>query len=190
MSGKILPGGTDPVGVEHAIAIQDVGAHTATGAKALITSEILLPDQFYLPLSCRISSPEQRLMLAVLEDAVYTILKYAGRAGRNPRRLVREAEAWIAKSDPSWPFSYENICSVLGIDAAALRYRLRVFQIRGEQTGTTGAAALANQHRVVGRQHKVVLAPSIRRRLRAERARLEQAKERGKKTGQRTRLSN
>jgi hypothetical protein len=171
MSSKILP--TQGNGQTPDLKSSgEANADPTAAASALLTSEVLLPEQFYPPLAVRFTSPEQRLMLAVLEDAVYTILKYAGKPGRNPRRLVREAEAWIARSEPSWPFSYENICAVLGIDADALRARLRRYQLEGERTGSTGAAALANQHRVVGRQHKVVLAPAIRRRLRAQKARL------------------
>lgn len=147
-------------------------------AAALISSEVLLPEQYYAPLASRVLSPEQRLMLAVLEDAVYTILKHAGSTSKRARRLVREAQRWVGKSEPDWPFSYENVCAVLGIDAAALRQHLRAVHLRGEQTGSTGLAALASPHRVVGRQHKVVLAPSVRRRLRAQQARLEKHKQR------------
>ncbi|GBD25886.1 hypothetical protein HRbin30_01213 [bacterium HR30] len=133
-----------------------------------ITHELLLPSQYFTPASERLLSPEQRLMLAILEDAVYTVLKYAGTRNRRTQRLVRDAERWMALSDRSWLFSFENICAVLGLEAEAVRARLRRLQLRAERLGSTGLAKLANQHRVVGRQHRVVLAPSIRRRLRAQ----------------------
>lgn len=107
-------------------------------------------------------------MLAILEDAVYTVLKYAGKKTRRAQRLVRDAERWIALTDRSWLFSFENICAVLGLEPEALRSQLRRIQLRGEHLGTTGLAHFANQHRVVGRHHRVVLAPSVRRRLRAQ----------------------
>ncbi|MCX8071972.1 MAG: hypothetical protein N3C12_05920 [Candidatus Binatia bacterium] len=133
-----------------------------------ITQEILLPSQYFAPISERILSPEQRLMLAILEDAVYTVLKHAGTRNRRAQRLVREAEKWMALTDRSWIFSFENICAVLGLEADVVRARLRRLQLKGERFGSTGLARLANQHRVVGRQHRVVLAPSVRRRLRAQ----------------------
>lgn len=148
----------------------------------LICNEVLLPAQFYVPSAERLLSPEQRLMLAILEDAVYTVLKYAGAKNRRARRLVRDAERWIALTDRSWLFSFENICAVLGLESDAVRSRLRRIQLRGETSGDTGLARFANQHRVVGRQHRVVLAPSVRRRLRAQerarQARLQQAADR------------
>lgn len=134
----------------------------------LVTHEVVLPSQYFTPISERLLSPEQRLMLAILEDAVYTVLKYAGTKNRRAQRLVRDAERWMALSDRRWVFSFENICAVLGIEAEVLRARLRRLQLRAERVGSTGLAQLANQHRVVGRQHRVVLAPSVRRRLRAQ----------------------
>ncbi len=134
----------------------------------LIHHEFVLPSQYFAPVSERVLSPEQRLMLAILEDAVYTVLKHAGTRNRRAQRLVRDAERWMALTDRSWLFSFENICAVLGLEAAAVRSRLRRLQLRAERLGSTGLAKLANQHRVVGRQHRVVLAPSLRRRLRAQ----------------------
>lgn len=176
MSSTILPSGVNHLGTTPEQNEQTI-LHSAT---ALISNEVLLPEQFYAPLGQRVSSPEQRLMLAVLEDAVYTILKHAGSSSKRGRRLVREVQRWLGASEPSWPFSFENICAVLGLDAVALRQRLRCLQLQGERTGSTGKALLANPHRVVGRQHKVVLAPSVRRRLRAQQARLEKRKARAK----------
>ncbi|GIW44549.1 MAG: hypothetical protein KatS3mg077_1831 [Candidatus Binatia bacterium] len=152
----------------HASTREERSESSAGVPPGLMTHEVLLPSQYFAPISDRIVSPEQRLMLAILEDAVYTVLKHAGSRSRRARRLVREAERWIALSDRSWVFSFENICAVLGFDAEVLRARLRRLQLRGEREGSTGLAKVANQHRVVGRQHRVVLAPSIRRRLRAQ----------------------
>ncbi len=145
---------------------------------ALLTSEVLLPAQYFTPFSERVLSPEQRLMLAILEDAVYTVLKYAGSRSRRARRLVRDAERWMARSEPWWLFSFENICAVLGLEAEAVRDRLRRLQLRAEREGSTGLSRFANQHRVVGRQHRVVLSPAERRRLRARQKAREQRRQR------------
>jgi len=106
------------------------------------------------------------------------VLKYAGSRSRRARRLVRDAERWMARSEPWWLFSFENICAVLGLEAEAVRDRLRRLQLRAEREGSTGLSRFANQHRVVGRQHRVVLSPAERRRLRARQKAREQRRQR------------
>jgi hypothetical protein len=66
--------------------------------------------------------PEIKLMLAVLEDAIMCVQKYA-RNGKK-RRLFREAEEWLLEEADDWLFSFENICSVLGLDPSYLRHGL------------------------------------------------------------------
>lgn len=62
-------------------------------------------------------------MLAVLEDAIFCFQKNIFARDRRGRSLVREAEEWIlANSD--CPFSFENICEVLGIAPNYLRQGL------------------------------------------------------------------
>src|SRR5262249_21335135 len=70
------------------------------------------------------TSGPRALMLAVLEDAVQCIEQ--GRRCRrfHARRLAAEAEAWVRCNRRDWPFSFVNICEVLGFDADAVRRRL------------------------------------------------------------------
>jgi hypothetical protein len=42
------------------------------------------------------------------------------------RRRVRNAIAYVASTDRGWPFSFENLCDALGLDAIALREELRL----------------------------------------------------------------
>jgi hypothetical protein len=39
-------------------------------------------------------------------------------------RLVRKALAYVGSSDRAWPFSFENLCEALDLDAGALRDEL------------------------------------------------------------------
>src|SRR2546426_9725998 len=66
---------------------------------------------------------ERALMRAVLEDAVRCLL---GEVGPRHQRgaLAAEAREWIEVADPRWPFSFENVCDGLGLNAANLRRRL------------------------------------------------------------------
>jgi hypothetical protein len=75
------------------------------------------------------SEREEKLMFAVLTDAIECFQKYLGENSRKSRRLYSEAEAWIACRDSSWPCSFENICDVLNINANYLRLGLMQWRI-------------------------------------------------------------
>jgi hypothetical protein len=75
------------------------------------------------------SEREEKLMFAVLTDAIECFQKYLGENSRRSRRLYGEAEAWIACRDSSWPYSFENICDVLNINANYLRLGLMQWRI-------------------------------------------------------------
>jgi hypothetical protein len=120
---------------------------------AIIAPEVILPSQFFSALSPLTERPERRLMLAVLQDAVGTLLNHAGNARRGPRRLVREAERWIYARNADWPYSFENICAALNLDPAALREGLR--RVAGGAPGPSRVVALPIARHVVGERHRV-----------------------------------
>lgn len=69
--------------------------------------------------------PEKNLMLAVLEDAVNVYRLYAlVKTGRR-RKLFLDTQRWLWQRGDNWPFSFENICEVLGFDADYLCAGLR-----------------------------------------------------------------
>src|SRR5213594_1929973 len=76
-------------------------------------------------LSRRTAEPgEVRLALAVLADAL-RCLRGSQDAWNYPPRLFRwEAEQWIESRDSEPRFSFENICSILGLDAGDIRGRI------------------------------------------------------------------
>lgn len=67
---------------------------------------------------------ERRLLLAVLEDGIRTLLKNAqarhGRAGN----LRREALIWVCSEEHGDVFAFNAICEALGIDPVRLRGRV------------------------------------------------------------------
>lgn len=88
--------------------------------------EVMLPSQYYEAMRRKhLLEGEKLLMFAVLEDAVDTFMKYVDATRRRGQRLFREAEEWINQHDPHWPFSFENICQFLDIDAEYMRAGLR-----------------------------------------------------------------
>lgn len=84
----------------------------------------VLPSQ-YSGAPCR-QEPEQRLMIAVLHDALACLEKHRFATTGRARRLFDEARAWFLADEPEWLFSFEYICGVLDLDSTAVRERLRV----------------------------------------------------------------
>jgi hypothetical protein len=83
----------------------------------------------------RPDTPEKRLLLAILADAISCLQKYGSIRNHRGRRVVHEAELWLMSTDRKWPFSFENICDVLGIDSEYVRTGLR------QEVKSTDAAA-------------------------------------------------
>jgi len=90
---------------------------------------IVLPEQFYQTASNPSQGrPEADLMRAVLEDAVQCIRVGLNTPNRRHQRLAREAQQWFESQEMSWPFSFLNICAVLGLDPHYIRGGLRGWQ--------------------------------------------------------------
>ena len=87
---------------------------------ALFSPSLVLPEQWQTP---RFICGEQRLMLAILEDAL-RCLRLGHPASTRKARLYTEAHEWITRRDAQWPFSFENICTMLDLDAGYIRKQL------------------------------------------------------------------
>lgn len=68
--------------------------------------------------------PLRRLALAVLLDALRVFQSNIGRSRMN-RREFDEAREWLLEACIEGPFSFENVCYLLDIDASRLRIWLR-----------------------------------------------------------------
>jgi len=100
---------------------------------AIIGAE-LLPSQFYDQLHRSADrTPEQRLMAAILEDALYCYLgsgtawagaNYHCQITNKNERLRLEAERWLFGSF-SAPLNFEMVCAALGLDPGWIRRELR-----------------------------------------------------------------
>ena len=111
MRNSRRPAGGNPAAARAAAA-------NPTPARALHDVSIpdtLLPEQYFDRVAARASdTPEKRLMFAVLLDAVIHLQ-------RRNSDTAAEAERWI-RSEPEdeSPFSFQNLCEALGIEAAYL----------------------------------------------------------------------
>ena len=124
--------------------LYDLGAATQALPLAAV-----LPAQFHgSPVNANASSGEVALMRAVLEDAIECFQKQAFKSDRRTQRLAREAEEWLCKDDQQWPFSFLNICNVLGIDPEYIRRGLK--QLRQQQfSPVTQKQRETTHHRVI-----------------------------------------
>ena len=80
--------------------------------------------------------PEEKLMFAVLTDAIECFQKYVCSNSRRCRSLHQEAESWILSHESRAPFSFEHICDVLKISPSYLRGGL--LRWRAEQDAAKG----------------------------------------------------
>jgi len=90
-----------------------------------------LPEEFFRRLRCQTTGQgAQRLAVAVLEDALRSFARSHGARGFVRRRLYWEAEQWIRSRDSGPVFSFENVCSILELDADELRRQLQLWCAR------------------------------------------------------------
>jgi hypothetical protein len=91
----------------------------------LIASEPALPVQFHdIWHRTRYTSPERSLVLSVVWQAVIDLQKYAFAKRRRQQRLFMEAYRWVASTDRSWPYAFENIAEMLNVAPERLRKQL------------------------------------------------------------------
>jgi hypothetical protein len=104
----------------------------------LCETHAILPVQFFLK-SATVRTGEQRLMAAVLEDAIALRLKPIppGTAKLRPKFQQEQGRAdhWLRSNDRASVFSFLRICEALNLDPQYLRRGLRTLY---EQAVTDG----------------------------------------------------
>ena len=99
------------------------------GDGTLFEPDAMLPTQFFGRLRTRVpQEPEVALVMAILEDAVHCYQKYRFATDGAGIEQFEDARDWFAESDRKWPFSFENICGVLKLDADYVRDGLRAWE--------------------------------------------------------------
>jgi hypothetical protein len=71
----------------------------------------------------RVCLPEISLVAAIFEDAVRCTQRASSGV---THRQCSEAFEWLASERRDWPFAFVNVCDLLGVDAKAVRKRLRI----------------------------------------------------------------
>lgn len=90
---------------------------------SILDADVILPCQYFESIGSRTLSSEQRLMLAVLTDAINVLQGYqvSPYSYRDP---FNEASSWIFAKDDASLLTFDHVCDSLGFDAENLRGRL------------------------------------------------------------------
>lgn len=90
-----------------------------------LSPDLTLPEQYYMRHQGDDGmGPKRALMYAVLKDAIRSFYKNVGATRRKYKKVLLEAETWLAEDSWDYPFSFLVICETLSIDAVCLRTRL------------------------------------------------------------------
>jgi hypothetical protein len=104
----------------------------------------ILPSQYFDVSAGHRLTAEQRLMLALLADAINVFQQGAVSRATRKRLLYIDAERWIMMAAQPGPhaFSFETVCEALGINPSVLRRRL----IMWKHTITRDAESYVRPH--------------------------------------------
>jgi len=65
--------------------------------------------------------PEQRLMVAILEDALQCFQENCSAKHGKKKQLFENVQKWFFEPSSGWVFGFESICSVLGFEPDYVR---------------------------------------------------------------------
>jgi hypothetical protein len=93
---------------------------------SLFEPDVLIPSQYLANTKSKnYQEPEKKLLLAVLEDALWCFQNgLLRRENKKQRVLSMEAEEWIMEESGEWLFSFNEICQLLGLEPRYVRKRL------------------------------------------------------------------
>src|SRR5437763_13419390 len=60
-------------------------------------------------------TPEKGLAIGVLKQAAYDLRRYRAATKAADREVYLDAHSWITAYDSSWPYSFMNVCKLLGV---------------------------------------------------------------------------
>jgi hypothetical protein len=84
----------------------------------------ILPSQYFDTRGGHHMTGEQRLMLALLADAINVYQQGVLSRSTRKRLLYVDAERWIVGGGLSQPFSFDNVCDALSINPSLLRRKM------------------------------------------------------------------
>ncbi len=119
-------------------------------------SDLILPCQYYDISGGYRLTGEQRLMLALLTDAINVYQKGVLSHITRARRLYVDAERWILSEQAvGESLSFDTVCDALGIESAHLRQRIFLWKHEIHRCREHHPASSHTQLRVTPRAHRV-----------------------------------
>lgn len=97
---------------------------TSEGVGSVFEPDVLSASQFYGIDERGVVGAERKLMAALLSDGVEAYLSTVTTGGPETEQ-TREARNWVEISEPDYLFSFDSVCTCLGIDPQYLRLGLR-----------------------------------------------------------------
>lgn len=119
----------------------------------LFEPDTLASERYQSVFQSRQISPEKRLILAILDDAVQSFLVGLKPRNGKERREFEEAQQWMTEPEANWPFSFESICNALGLDPDYLRgglEKLRAEANNGRRFGSGSDNRLRSAKNPIG----------------------------------------
>ena len=126
--------------------------------------DAILPSQFFESVGAQTFSCEQRLMLAVLADAI-NVLGSADSSNLRKRDSFNEASSWVFSNGITSPLSFDHVCNALGMDVQSLRRRL------SELVSEHGGSLLRLRLKEASRMQRLTVVRVRQRRPRAHQGR-------------------
>lgn len=135
----------------------------------LFAPDLITPDQHQDRIRTEPSDrPEIRLMIAVMEDAVATLQRYAHDPSERHQRDYAETLDWIDSTDTSWPYSFENVCSALAFEPERVRVGMRAAGAPCDRPGAGRTEVYRFPfRRVNGKRHAITIRDRSRGRRQA-----------------------
>jgi len=133
-------------------------------ARIINIETLVLPSQFIaINHTAAEISPEHKLMVAVLEDALRTWQRRHLKAGTRSFRQQQEAHVWLFADNLPVRLTLHDVCEALQLDVSWLRSRLRAW--RHQQTGDSTIRWRRVRSATVGARVLAIPRPKSRRRL-------------------------
>lgn len=88
------------------------------------------------------TAPENRLLLAVLQDALATFQRGLNTSERKELETFREVDQWFRNRSYDSPFAFESICCTFRIDSSCVRDVLNKLKRRSLMEGQRKAKQL------------------------------------------------
>ncbi|MBV8358312.1 MAG: hypothetical protein JO189_10305 [Deltaproteobacteria bacterium] len=115
--------------------------------------DIILPSQYFGSVGSVGLSNEQRLVLAMLADAINVLQSWKGSGSPHARCNFAKAVQWVNTSGNCHAFSFDSVCDALDIDSELLRSRLRALTIRSVNSAARPGLARLRLKEVSRSQH-------------------------------------